>query len=309
MVRLLQNQIKKAIRLITATPPMTPPATAIVDSVLRPFEDGTALTVPVLLFESPTAAPPATAVDEDFAVPIVVNSGVASATEGVSSLCARGTSVLDPTAADIAEVAVMLVSALLVWITDASGAACVGMTENWGNDDVATDVVVSATLTGGKESSGDAAAAGKGDRSVSCASSIEVDVDVDVEELEVEVDVDVLDVVDVVSFSSREEVLVVLVKELVVSTATEATVVLCSSVVVVCCALFAFVFVFPPPLLLADLGTAVHLFPLILVMNAPSGRFGLELDMVKDRLTGCCRLGDSSRPRVEMEEALFQKQN
>lgn len=281
IVRLLQNQTIKAIRLMTATPPMTPPATAIVDSALRPFEDGTALTVPVLVFESPTAAPPATAVDEDFAVPIVVKSGVASATEGVSSLCAWGTSVLDPTAAEIAEVAVMLVSALLVWITDASGAAWVGMTENWASDDVATEVVVSATLTGGKESSGDAAAAGRGDRSVSCASTIEVDVDdVDVEEVEVDVDVEVLDVVDVVSFSSsREEVLVVLVKELVVSMATEATVVLCSSVVdvvVACCALFAFVFVFPPPLF-ADLGTAVHLFPLILVMNAPAGRFGLDI--------------------------------
>ena len=81
------------------------------DSVPRLFEDGTAFTVPVLVFASPTAAPPATAVDDDFAVPIVVNSGVASATEGVRSLCASGAPVLDPTTAESAEVAVMLVSA------------------------------------------------------------------------------------------------------------------------------------------------------------------------------------------------------
>lgn len=47
---------------------------------------------------------------------------------------------------------------------------------------------------------------------------------------------------------------------------------------------------FPPPL--AFLGTAVHLFPLMLVMKAPGGRFAF-VDMVEKAFYG----GESSRAR------------
>lgn len=160
-IRLLQNHIRKATRLMTATPPTTPPATAIVEP--EPLRlgpppappTGTTFT-PVVLSAASGACGLFAGVPEP--APIVVKGAAEDAVpDEASSLCGGGAATagsadgVDTTACEVGTAAIevdtgvgtagTLVSATLAW-------GC-GATATEGIDSIVTELEVELELTGG----------------------------------------------------------------------------------------------------------------------------------------------------------------
>lgn len=160
-IRLLQNHIRKATRLMTATPPTTPPATAIVEP--EPLRLGPPAFPPTGTTFTPDVLSAASGACGLFAgvpepAPIVVKGAAEDAvTDEVSPLCGgaaaagSGAEGVATAASEVGTAAVevdtgfgtagTLVSATLAW-------GC-GATATEGIDSIVTELEVELELTGG----------------------------------------------------------------------------------------------------------------------------------------------------------------
>lgn len=160
-IRLLQNHIRKATKLMTATPPTTPPATAMVEP--EPLRPGPATLPPTGTTFTPDVLSAASGACGLFAgvpepAPIVVKGAAEDAVlDEASSLCGgeatagSGTDGVATAASEVGTAAIevdtgvgtagTLVSATLAW-------GC-GATATEGIDSIVTELETELELTGG----------------------------------------------------------------------------------------------------------------------------------------------------------------